>query len=42
MKKKLQQTQQKKETSRINNLTLHLKQVEKKQQKTPKLAEGKK
>ena len=29
-------------TSRINNLTLHLKQLEKEEQKTPKLAEGKK
>ena len=35
----------KQETSQINNLTLHLKQLEKEeeqQQKTPKLAEGKK
>ena len=32
----------KQETSRINNLTLHLKQLEKEEQKTPKLAEGKK
>ena len=29
-------------TSEINNLTLHLKQLEKEEQKTPKLAEGKK
>ena len=32
----------KQETSQINNLTLHLKQLEKEQIKTPKLAEGKK
>ena len=32
----------KQETSRINNLTLHLKQLEKEEQKTPKPAEGKK
>ena len=32
----------KQETSRINNLTLHLKQLEKEEQKTPKFAEGKK
>ena len=32
----------KQETSQINNLTLHLKKLEKEQQKTPKLAEGKK
>ena len=32
----------KQETSPINNLTLHLKQLEKEEQKTPKLAEGKK
>ena len=33
----------KQETSRINNLTFHLKQLEKEEQKkTPKLAEGKK
>ena len=31
----------KQETSQINNLTLHLKQLEKEEQKTPKLAEGK-
>ena len=31
----------KQETSQINNLTLHLKQLEKEAQKTPKLAEGK-
>ena len=32
----------KQEKSQINNLTLHLKQLEKKKKKTPKLAEGKK
>ena len=32
----------KQETSQINNLTLHLKQLEKEEQKTPKLVEGKK
>ena len=32
----------KQEKSHINNLTLHLKQLEKQEQKTPKLAEGKK
>ena len=32
----------KQETSQINNLTLHVKQIEKEEQKTPKLAEGKK
>ena len=32
----------KQETSQINNLTLHLKQLEKEEQKTPKLAEVKK
>ena len=32
----------KQETSQINKLTLHLKQLEKEEQKTPKLAEGKK
>ena len=32
----------KQETSQINSLTLHLKQLEKEEQKTPKLAEGKK
>ena len=32
----------KQETSRVNNLTLHLKQLEKEEQKNPKLAEGKK
>ena len=32
----------KQETSQINNLTLHLKQLEKEEEKTPKLAEGKK
>ena len=29
-------------TSQKNNLTLHLKKLEKEEQKTPKLAEGKK
>ena len=29
-------------TSQINNLTLHLKRLEEEEQKTPKLAEGKK
>ena len=29
-------------TSQINNLTLHLKQLEKEEKKTPKLTEGKK
>ena len=32
----------KQETSQINNLTLHLKQLEKEEQTKPKLAEGKK
>ena len=32
----------KQETSQINNLILHLKQLEKEEQKNPKLAEGKK
>ena len=32
----------KQETSQRNNLNLHLKQLEKEEQKTPKLAEGKK
>ena len=32
----------KQETPQINNLTLHLKQLEKEEQKPPKLAEGKK
>ena len=32
----------KQETFQINNLTLYLKQLEKEEQKTPKLAEGKK
>ena len=32
----------KQETSQINNLTLHLKQLEKEEQKTPNLAEEKK
>ena len=32
----------KQETSQVNNLTLHLKQLEKEEQNNPKLAEGKK
>ena len=32
----------KQQTSQINNLTLHLKQLEEEEQKYPKLAEGKK
>ena len=32
----------KQETSQINSLTLHLKQLEKEEQKTPKLGGGKK
>ena len=32
----------KQEISQINNLNLHLQQLEKEEQKTPKLAEGKK
>ena len=32
----------KQEKSQINNLTLHLKEIEKEEQKTPKLTEGKK
>ena len=32
----------KQESSQINNLTLHLKQLEKEEEETPKLAEGKK
>ena len=32
----------KQEKHQVNNLTLHLKQLEKEAQKTPKLAEGKK
>ena len=32
----------KQETTQIKNLTLHLKQLEKEEQKIPKLAEGKK
>ena len=32
----------KQETSQVNNLILHLKQLRKKNKKTPKLAEGKK
>ena len=32
----------KQEKSQINNLTLHLKQLEKEEQKIPKLVEGKK
>ena len=31
----------KQETSQINNLTLHLKQLEKEEQKTPKVSRGK-
>ena len=31
----------KKETSQINNLTLHLKQLEKQEQRTPKVSRGK-
>ena len=31
---------EKQETSEINNLTLHLKQLEKEEQKPPKIAEG--
>ena len=38
----LQSYLKKQETSQINNLTLHLKQLEKEEQKTLKLAEGKK
>ena len=38
----IQSYPKKQETSQINNLTLHLKQSEKEEQKTPKLAEGKK
>ena len=37
----LQSYLKKQEKSQINNLTLHLKQLEKEEQKTPKLAEGK-
>ena len=37
----IQSYRKKQETSQINNLTLHLKQFEKEEQKTPKLAEGK-
>ena len=32
----------KQEKSKINNLTLHLKELQKKEQKNPKLVEGKK
>ena len=32
----------KQDTSQLNNLTLHLKQLQKEEQKNPKLAEGKK
>ena len=32
----------KQETSQINNLTLHLKQLEKEEQKNPKVGRGKK
>ena len=38
----IQSYHKKQETPQINNLTLHLKQLEKEEQKTPKLAEGKK
>ena len=38
----VQSYHKKQETSQINNLTLHLKQLEKEEQKPPKLAEGKK
>ena len=38
----LQSYLKKQQTSQIDNLTLHLKQLEKEEQKTPKLAEGKK
>ena len=38
----IQSSLKKQETSQINNLTLHLKQLEKEEQKNPKLAEGKK
>ena len=38
----LQSDLKKQEKSQINNQTLHLKQLEKEEQKTPKLAEGKK
>ena len=38
----IQSYPKKQETSQINNLTLHLKQLEKEEQKSPKLAEGKK
>ena len=40
--KEIQSYLKKQETSQINNLTLHLKQLEKEEQKTPKLAEGNK
>ena len=38
----LQSYLKKQETTQINNLTLHLKQLEKEEEKTPKLVEGKK
>ena len=38
----IQSNLKKQETSQLNNLTLHLKQLDKEEQKTPKLAEGKK
>ena len=37
-----QETNKKKKTHQIDNLTLHLKQLEKKNKKPPKLVEGKK
>ena len=40
--KAIQSYLKKQETSQINNLTLHLKKLEKEEQKPPKLAEGKK
>ena len=38
----IQAYHKKQETSQINNLTLHLKQLEKEEQKNPKFREGKK
>ena len=38
----IQSCLKKQEASQISNLTLHLKQLEKEEQKNPKLAEGKK
>ena len=38
----IQSYPKKQETSQKNNVTLHLKQLEKEEQKHPKLAEGKK